>query len=135
MEFILTHLDLSSFNSDKELLEEIAIKDQIAMKTTITCVNIWEYFTSIELDEVNEKLINPDVSVWDILTTMWTTRSLFKFLTNFISGKFEKLGQLVVLTSVERFSWATWKLARFSSCKSSVLKSNENQIENVASGS
>jgi hypothetical protein len=70
MEFILTHLDLSSFNSDKELLEEIAIKDQIAMKTTITCVNIWEYFTSIELDEVNEKLINPDVSVWDILTTM-----------------------------------------------------------------
>jgi hypothetical protein len=34
MEFILTHLDLSSFNSDKELLEEIAVNDQIAMQAT-----------------------------------------------------------------------------------------------------
>ncbi len=29
MEFILTHLDSSSFNSNKELLEEFAINDQI----------------------------------------------------------------------------------------------------------
>jgi hypothetical protein len=70
MEFNLTHLDLSSFNNDKELLEEIAVNDQIAMQATIACVNIWEYFTSIELDEKNEKSVNPNVSVWDILTTM-----------------------------------------------------------------
>jgi hypothetical protein len=44
MEFILTHLDLSSFNSDKELLEEIAVNDQIVVQVTIACVNIWEYF-------------------------------------------------------------------------------------------
>jgi hypothetical protein len=51
--------------------------------------------------------------VWDILTTMWTTPSLFKFFTNFILGNFEKLAQLVVLTSVRRFWWVAWKLARF----------------------
>jgi hypothetical protein len=70
MEFILTHLDLSSFNNDKELFEEIAINDQIAMQATIACVNIWEYFTSIGLDEENEKSVNLDVSVCDILITM-----------------------------------------------------------------
>ncbi len=115
MEFILTHLDLSSFNSNKELLEEIAVNDQITMQATIACVNIWEYFTSIELDEESEKSFNLYVNVWDILTIMWTTPSLFKFLSNFILGKFEKLAQLVILTSVGRFSWVAWKLARFSS--------------------
>ncbi len=63
MEFILTHLDLSSFNSDKELLEEIAVNDQVAVQGTIAYVNIWEYFTSIKLDEENEKSVNPNVSV------------------------------------------------------------------------
>ncbi len=88
MEFILSHLGSSFSNSDKELLEEIVINDQIAMQATIACGNIWEYFTSIELDEESEKLVILDVSVWDILTSMWTTPSLFKFLTNFILGKF-----------------------------------------------
>jgi hypothetical protein len=70
MEFILTHLDLSSFNRSKELLEEIAINNQIVVQATIACVNIWKYFISLELEEETEKSINPDVSVWDILTTM-----------------------------------------------------------------
>jgi phosphatidylinositol kinase/protein kinase (PI-3 family) len=70
MEFILTHLDMSSFNSDKELFEEIAVNNQIAMQTTIACVNIWEYFTSIGLDDENEKSVNHDVSVCDILITV-----------------------------------------------------------------
>jgi len=86
MEFILSHLGSSSSNSDEELLEEIVVNDQIAMQATIACVNIWEYFTSIELNEENEKLVKLDVSVWDILTTMRTTPSLFKFLTDFILG-------------------------------------------------
>jgi hypothetical protein len=81
MEFILKHFDLSFFNSDEELLEEIAINDQITMQVTIDCVNIWGYFTSIELDEENEKSINLDVSMWNILTTMRTAPSLFKFLS------------------------------------------------------
>jgi hypothetical protein len=100
MEFILTRFDLSSFNSDEELLGEIAVNDQITVQVTIDWVNIWEYFTSIELDEENEKSVNLDLSVWDILTAMRTTPSLFKFLSNFILGKFEKLAQLVVLTNV-----------------------------------
>jgi hypothetical protein len=40
MEFILTHLDLSSFNSDKELLEEIVVNNKIAVQATIVYVNI-----------------------------------------------------------------------------------------------
>jgi hypothetical protein len=53
IKFILPHLDSNSSNVNKELLEEIAIDDQIAMQIAITCVNIWEYFTSTELDEEN----------------------------------------------------------------------------------
>jgi hypothetical protein len=70
MEFILPHLGSSSSNSDEELLEEIVINDKIAVQATIACVNIWEYFISIKLNEESEKLVNLDVSVWDILTTM-----------------------------------------------------------------
>jgi hypothetical protein len=40
MEFILTHLDLSSFNSDKELLEEIVVNNKIEVQATIVYVNI-----------------------------------------------------------------------------------------------
>jgi hypothetical protein len=61
---------LSSFNSDKELFEEIVVNDEIAVQATIVCVNIWEDFTSIGLDEENEKSVNPDVSVYNILITM-----------------------------------------------------------------
>jgi hypothetical protein len=43
MEFILSHLGSSSFNSDKELLEEIVINDQIAIQATIASVNILEF--------------------------------------------------------------------------------------------
>jgi hypothetical protein len=70
MEFVLSHLGLSSSNSDEELLGEIVVNDQITVQATIVYVNIWEYFTSIELDEESEKSVNPDVSVWDILTTV-----------------------------------------------------------------
>jgi hypothetical protein len=73
--------------------------------------------------------------VWDILTTMWTTPSLFKFLTNFILGKFEKLVQLMVSTNVRQFSYVAWKSIRFSTWKLWVLKSNENQTENLTNGS
>jgi hypothetical protein len=52
------------------LFEEIVVNDQIVVQATIVYVNIWEYFTSIELDEKNEKSINLHISVWDILTTM-----------------------------------------------------------------
>jgi hypothetical protein len=65
-------------------------------------------------------VVNFDVSVWDILTTMQTTSSLFNFLAKFILGEFEILVQLVVLTNVGRFS--SWKLQ--------VLGSNENQTKN-----
>jgi hypothetical protein len=89
IEFILTHLDSSSSNSNEELLEKIAANNQIAMQATIACVNMWEYFTSTKLNEESGKLVTPDVRVYDILMTMQTTPSLFEFLTNFTLGKFE----------------------------------------------
>jgi hypothetical protein len=70
IEFILTHLDSSSSNSNEELLEKIATNDQIAMQATIACVNMREYFTSTKLNEESGKLVNPDVHVYDILMTM-----------------------------------------------------------------
>jgi hypothetical protein len=73
MEFILSHLDLSSYSNDEELLEEIAIDDQIVVQPAIICVNIGEYFTSAKLDEKNGQSVNPDVGVWDILVTSHTT--------------------------------------------------------------
>jgi hypothetical protein len=70
------------------------------MQVTISYINTWEYFTSIELNEKNGQLGNLDVSLQDILTTMHATLGLFKFLTNLILGKFEKLAQLVVPTII-----------------------------------
>jgi hypothetical protein len=61
-EFILPHFDSNFSNGDKELFKEIAINDQIAMQMAITCVNTWEYFTLVELNEKNEQSINHDVS-------------------------------------------------------------------------
>jgi hypothetical protein len=91
---------LSSSSSDEELFKEIATADQITVQATIACVNTWEYFTSIELDEESGQLVNPDVDVWEILATMRATPGLFKSLTNFTLGKFEKLPQLVVPTTI-----------------------------------
>ncbi len=100
MEFILSHLDLSSFSSNEKLLEEIVVDDHIAVQATITCVNTWEYFISTKLDEESGQSINLDVDVRDILATMQATPSLFKSLTNFTLGKFEELPQLVVPTII-----------------------------------
>jgi hypothetical protein len=65
------------------LLKEIVVDDRIVVQAAIACVNIWEYFTLAKLDEESGQSINPDVGVWDILTTMWATPSLFKSFNNF----------------------------------------------------
>jgi hypothetical protein len=80
-----------------ELLEEIALDDQIAVQVAITYVNIGNYFTSAELDEESGQLVNPNVSVREI---MQATLGLFKSVTNFTLGEFEKLAQLVVPTII-----------------------------------
>jgi len=66
----------------------------------ITYVNTWQYFTLVESDEKNGQLVNLNVSLWDILTTMHATLGLFKLLTNLILGKFEELAQLMVPTII-----------------------------------
>jgi hypothetical protein len=51
MEFVTPSLESSSSNSDEELLDEIDAGHQIALQATISCVNTWEFFTPIELEE------------------------------------------------------------------------------------
>ncbi len=91
MEFVVPSLDSSSSSSDKELLDEIDVKHQIVVQAIITCVNIWEFFTSMELEEGGGKSVDLNIGVWNILTTMWAMPSLFKSLTNFNLIKFEEL--------------------------------------------
>jgi len=42
--------------------------------------------------------VNHTIGVWDVLTIMWTTPSLFKTLTNYTLQKFEESVALVVPT-------------------------------------
>jgi hypothetical protein len=51
MEFIVPSLDSSSSSNDDEFLDEIDVDHQITMQATIACVNTWEFFTPMELEE------------------------------------------------------------------------------------
>ncbi len=86
---LLFSLDSSSSSSDEELLDEIDAKHQIVMQTTITCVNTWEFFTPIELEECGEQFVDLNIGVQDVLMTMWDMPSLLKSLTNFNLIEFE----------------------------------------------
>jgi hypothetical protein len=44
MDFVVPSLDSSSSSSNKELLDEIDAKHQIAVQAIIACVNTWEFF-------------------------------------------------------------------------------------------
>ncbi len=63
MEFVVPSLDSSSSSSDKELLDEIDVKHQIVVQAIITCVNIWEFFTSMELEEGGGKSVDLNIGV------------------------------------------------------------------------
>jgi hypothetical protein len=100
MEFVAPSFDSSSSSSDEELLDEIDAEHQIAMQVTIACVNTWEFFTPMELEEGGGHFVDPNIGVRDVLMTMMATSSLFKSLTNFNLTKFEELAQLVVSTII-----------------------------------
>jgi hypothetical protein len=50
----------------------------------------------MELEEKGRQLIKPNISVQDIMVTMWTMVSLFKTFINFLLEELEELVQLVV---------------------------------------
>jgi hypothetical protein len=83
MEFVAPNFDSSSSSSDEELLDEIDAKHQIALQATIACVNAWELFTPMELEEGGGQSVDLNIGVRDILTTMQVTLGLFKSLANF----------------------------------------------------
>jgi hypothetical protein len=101
MEFVAPSLDYSSSSSsDKELLDEIDAEHQIAVQAVIACVNTWEFFTPMELEEGGGQFVDLNIGVQNILTTMLAMSGLFKSLTNFNLTKFEELAQFVVLTII-----------------------------------
>jgi hypothetical protein len=51
----------------------------------------------MELEEKGKQLIKPNISVQDIMVTMWTMVSLFKTFINFLLEELEELVQLVII--------------------------------------
>jgi len=100
MEFILSYLNSNSFYSNEELLEEIVTNDRIVCKWQSLVLTFGNIFTSAKLNEKSGHSVNLNVSVRNILATMWATLGLFNSLTNFTLGEFEKLAQLVVPTII-----------------------------------
>jgi hypothetical protein len=91
MKFVMLSIDSSSSSNDEELLDEIDVEHQILVPTTIACVNIWEFFTPMELEESGGQFMDLNIGVQDVLTTMWPMPSLFKSLTNLSLTEFEEL--------------------------------------------
>jgi hypothetical protein len=100
MEFVVSSFDTNSSSNNKELLDEIDAKHQIAKQAVIACVNNWEFFTPTKLEEGGGQSMDPNIGVRDILTTMLAMSSLFKSLTNFNLTKLEELVHLVVPTII-----------------------------------
>jgi hypothetical protein len=63
MEFITPSLDLNNSSSDKEFFDEINVEHQIAVQVAITCVNTWEFFTQMELEEGGGQFVDPNIGV------------------------------------------------------------------------
>jgi hypothetical protein len=70
MEFIFSSLHTSFSNSGEDLLEEIEFDDWITLETTITHINIWLFFTLVNLEEGGGQSVDVNKSVWDVLMTM-----------------------------------------------------------------
>lgn len=87
MEFIFSSLHTSFSNSGEDLLEEIEFDDWITLETTIAHINIWLFFTLVNLEEVGGQLVDLNKSVWDVLMTIRAMPSLFKSLVNFTLAK------------------------------------------------
>jgi hypothetical protein len=63
MKYIASSLDSSSSSNNEKLLDEIDVKHQIAVQAIITCVNIWEFFTPMELEEGGGQYTDLNISV------------------------------------------------------------------------
>jgi hypothetical protein len=100
MEFIFSSLHTSFSNSGEDLLEDIEFDDWITLETTIALINIWLFFTLVNLEEGGGQLVDFNKSVWDVLMTMQAMPCLFKSLVNFTLAKFEILVELVVPTII-----------------------------------
>jgi hypothetical protein len=100
MEFVAPSLDSSSSNNDEELLDDIDVEHQIMVQATIACVNTWEFFTPMQLEEGCAQSVDLNIGVQNVLMTMQAMPSFFKSLTNFSLIEFEELAQLTIPTII-----------------------------------
>jgi len=63
MEFVVSSFDTNSSSNNKELLDEIDAKHQIAKQAVIACVNNWEFFTPTKLEEGGGQSMDPNIGV------------------------------------------------------------------------
>jgi hypothetical protein len=52
------------------------------------------------MEEGGEHFVDPTTGVWDVLTTLQSTPTLFKNLINFVAIEFEDLASIVVPTII-----------------------------------
>jgi hypothetical protein len=68
--------------------------------TSVATTSLEEFFTMTKMVPSAGQLMDPNVEVVDILTTLHTTPRLFQMLKNFTLVKFKKLVVLVVPTII-----------------------------------
>jgi hypothetical protein len=68
--------------------------------TSVTMASLEEFFTMTKMVPNVNQLMDPNVRVGDILTTLHTTPRLFQTLKNFTLVNFKKLVVLVVPTII-----------------------------------
>jgi len=90
--FTLGPLTFGSFEEFKGMILML----NIMVQATIACVNTWEFFTPMELEEGGGQFVDLNIDVQNVLTTMLAMPSLFKSLTNFSLIEFEELAHFVV---------------------------------------
>jgi hypothetical protein len=61
------------------------------VQATIACVNTWEFFTPMQLEEGCAQFVDLNIGVQNVLMTMQAMPSFFKSLTNFSLIEFEEL--------------------------------------------
>jgi hypothetical protein len=80
------------------MFEKMCKQHQLMFATSMVGTNTWELFNVNELDPSAKQLINQDVGVWNVLSTMQATLGLFKTLTNFSVWKFNEHSSLMTPT-------------------------------------
>jgi hypothetical protein len=90
----------SFFSSDDEVLYDMNQEATLLFHVGFIVCTSRDLFTTIEMEERGGDFVDPTNGVQDVLTTLRSTSTLFKNVTNFIAIKFEDLTSIVVPTII-----------------------------------